>query len=1279
MVRFRVSDVQSARNSRSLYRPWLGRHLLPTTMNVGSAAQFADRLVRRPPPGPAIRWRTVPWDWGANDEQACDPWDNKPGLRQWQSTRVLNIADGFYPSCDDMRDAVHRLLDRLANEPVPPVAGDNALSRGPLRGHRDFVQFIVWITFTRHGVQEEQRNCTHLFHPWPAGQAPQIGAGQEWEQQVENVCSVNIVNESKAPNVPNAGAHDAPFDDMQANDAQINRIKFAVRAARHPLQGGAWVSMEGAAQFDSVKEVLLKSKSTISIQNKDNLCLFRAVGALLLRGKHDSMRGEYNPARQPGARGYTTVKLNQAAHAFVDGQMSDMLKKRKGVHKGKELNFEALSQQCNKGRPVQTQVARWLASKAGWALNPAKPGLAEIQKLEGVIGQSIAVFDYDNALVRSYAGNPDYPGDPLYLLLSTEHYWAVTSITGVLRRGYYCHDCDARFDSLHAHRTCTLTCPCCKYTPRDNGGKPCDTVVKRKANAGVVGAQTTCRDCNQRFDTPACMANHRKPHKPKEGTRTRCETYRSCGPNCSKFSLVWYEETEAEHRCKDQWCTNCKEVYNEALDGPHRCFMSPLTLKVRSEKHIIYDFECEQRSHDGVHTITHVAATYLSDEGSDCVKVWEPDADGDSSKVADSFFKWLFGGKRHGRGWTAWAHNARGYDSQFVLRYALEHNLKVQHVVRSGAKLMAMVVEGVRFYCSLSHLTCSLAQIPAIFGLGEEVRKGHFPHRMSADGPEVQNYVGPIPARDQFFLDNLSRKDKEEFDEWYAGWEGRQDWSFRDEMRAYVVQDVVVLREGLKAYQQSFTFESPGDGSGVEGHEAEPLGHPTIASVVHSIYRSCFMPENTIPLLTQDEADFVREGFFGGRVAVFQPHVKCKPGEKILYDDVTSLYPSVNACVMPEQEYPVGAPVWVHEPPSIDGLRGFAMVDVQPPPGLIYHPLLPEKSGGTLSFDLKPKVKAVYATCELQEALRQGYVITKVWKVLHFAHASKDLFADYVNQFMIKKDQATAEGNAGARAVAKLALNSLWGRLGMSEGKSKSAFVTTVGEAVAMCEDKLVTDIITRGCGNYLEVVYKEKEREVEVSRSTCVALAAWTTAMARLVLYKRLMQAGNRAIYADTDSLIYLKRPGDPELPIGKGLGMWAPELNEDDWIGEVACLGAKLYAYRTAVKGKLVVRCKGFRRGALNTEAALCIDNFIRAINSVKRKSAFVDAVDMDAELQEGQYYGNIKDTQLVRTHDRRIISKPIVKKLRPTLENKGHIRTVDGSMRIMPFGAGEGANRL
>jgi butyrate kinase len=66
----------------------------------------------------------------------------------------------------------------------------------------------------------------------------------------------------------------------------------------------------------------------------------------------------------------------------------------------------------------------------------------------------------------------------------------------------------------------------------------------------------------------------------------------------------------------------------------------------------------------------------------------------------------------------------------------------------------------------------------------------------------------------------------------------------------------------------------------------------------------------------------------------------------------------------------------------------------------------------------------------------------------------------------------------------------------------------------------------------------------VEELKTVNVVVTAYTTAMARLELYKHLEQLGERVLYYDTDSVIFVSSENDWEPPVGDFLGDLTDEM---------------------------------------------------------------------------------------------------------------------------------------
>ena len=90
------------------------------------------------------------------------------------------------------------------------------------------------------------------------------------------------------------------------------------------------------------------------------------------------------------------------------------------------------------------------------------------------------------------------------------------------------------------------------------------------------------------------------------------------------------------------------------------------------------------------------------------------------------------------------------------------------------------------------------------------------------------------------------------------------------------------------------------------------------------------------------------------------------------------------------------------------------------------------------------------------------------------------------------------------------------------------------------------------------------------------VFIAAFTTAQARLKLYATLDILQQRALYLDTDSVIFKTKEGQVSIPTGRFLGEFTNETPGDS-IVEFVSGGPKNYGYLTK-KGKTECKVRGF-----------------------------------------------------------------------------------------------------
>ena len=156
---------------------------------------------------------------------------------------------------------------------------------------------------------------------------------------------------------------------------------------------------------------------------------------------------------------------------------------------------------------------------------------------------------------------------------------------------------------------------------------------------------------------------------------------------------------------------------------------------------------------------------------------------------------------------------------------------------------------------------------------------------------------------------------------------------------------------------------------------------------------------------------------------------KAEENEQILYEDFTSLYPTINKY----DTYPKGHPQIIVNPENqnIQDYFGIAMVDVLAPEKLLH----PVKLNGKLMFPLCVKceedqldqpwnerpnlcphsdeqrtITGSWCTPELEKAVVKGYRILKIHEVWHFPEEQRKvgLFEPYVNKWL--KNQTKASG-----------------------------------------------------------------------------------------------------------------------------------------------------------------------------------------------------------------------------------------------------------------------------
>ncbi|MDI9312522.1 MAG: DNA polymerase [Limnohabitans sp.] len=218
--------------------------------------------------------------------------------------------------------------------------------------------------------------------------------------------------------------------------------------------------------------------------------------------------------------------------------------------------------------------------------------------------------------------------------------------------------------------------------------------------------------------------------------------------------------------------------------------------------------------------------------------------------------------------------------------------------------------------------------------------------------------------------------------------------------------------------------------------------------------------------------------------------------------------------------------------------------------------------------------------------------------------------SDYENKEGIKLEEANIEKNPGRRFIAKLMLNSFWGKLSQRPNMAKTAICTNFSEYWKIMNDDSI-EVLGEDYPNEETVIisYKHKNDDDCIPGNTSVAISSFVTSYARLHLYKWMDKINSisqdRLLYFDTDSVIFIHRQGDFNLPVGDFLGDLTDEISsnygQNAKCTKFVSLGPKNYGLEININGetKAILKTKGIRNDA-STLDTINIKNMIEMANN-------------------------------------------------------------------------------
>ena len=337
---------------------------------------------------------------------------------------------------------------------------------------------------------------------------------------------------------------------------------------------------------------------------------------------------------------------------------------------------------------------------------------------------------------------------------------------------------------------------------------------------------------------------------------------------------------------------------------------------------------------------------------------------------------------------------------------------------------------------------------------------------------------------------------------------------------------------------------------------------------------------------------------------------------------------------------PCGEPKWVENInyEYIKNNYGFYEIDIIMNNKEFISPLV-SHFDGKLTADVEDKFNRVFHSKEIINAVEVGgCVVSRIHKGLVF-NSTKDMFKEFVSTFLKIKVEASGEPsfynlkdktkrikweqdhlnkygfipkpekteNSGLRAIAKMILNSLWGKFGQRPDMPTDKYIAPDKmkewyKLIYYAKNDQIELKADEVSGDHIFVSYIDRRESVNNTLgNTSIAIAASTTANAGIRLYTELKKLDKRVLYHDTDSIIYEYIPEEYNIQLGEYLGDWTCETDGKP-IDEFVSPGAKSYAYKVNKKVK-DTKMKGI---TLNYANGLRIqfDTMLELVNGEKDK---------------------------------------------------------------------------
>lgn len=287
-----------------------------------------------------------------------------------------------------------------------------------------------------------------------------------------------------------------------------------------------------------------------------------------------------------------------------------------------------------------------------------------------------------------------------------------------------------------------------------------------------------------------------------------------------------------------------------------------------------------------------------------------------------------------------------------------------------------------------------------------------------------------------------------------------------------------------------------------------------------------------------------RKFYYGGRCEAYR---RGALGDGWQYFDIKSSYPDAMGKDHPASHL---SDYWVHNDIKKITPQSFARIIATS------RGCLPERGKYATEYPHHTDRREYFATgWEIITGLETGTL--DIFEATIYRPAAVETLKPYCDKFYADKIAAENSGDTVGRMIAKIFLNSLYGKYGSNADEYKKFIIVEAGADV-------------EGYTLHAEIGELDILQKPDGGQFYDVALAASVTGCARAKLFRQMLKS-REVVYCDTDSIIC--KGG--EFDIGENIGQW----EKVDTMKNFHIAGKKLYAGQGS-KGEWITAHKGFSK---------------------------------------------------------------------------------------------------